>query len=52
MSGPRSHFECVEDLEDPRHLIVVTEWTRRSADAVLADYADHENAKRANALVT
>src|SRR5262245_48021469 len=41
----------VEDLDDPGHLIVVSEWRSRSAaDAVLAEYAGHENAKRANAL--
>src|SRR5262245_45613128 len=43
----------VEDLEDPGHLIVVSEWeSRAAADTVLAEYADHENAKRANALAT
>lgn len=42
----------VEDLDDPGHLIVVSEWQdRAAADAVLAEYAEHENAKRANALV-
>jgi len=42
----------VEDLDNPGHLIVVSEWqSRAAADAVLAEYAEHENAKRANALV-
>jgi len=42
----------VEDLDDPGHLVVISEWeTRAAADAVLADYAAHENARRANALV-
>src|SRR5215510_8266528 len=43
----------VEDLDDPGHLIVISEWqSRAAADAVLAEYAEHQNAKRANALVT
>jgi len=42
----------VEDLDDPGHLIVVSEWQgRAAADAVLAEYAEHENARLANALV-
>jgi quinol monooxygenase YgiN len=42
----------VEDLDDPGHLIVVSEWqSRAAADATLAEYAEHQNAKRANALV-
>jgi len=42
----------VQDLDDPGHLIVVSEWqSRAAADAVLAEYAGHDNAKRANALV-
>jgi len=42
----------VEDLDDPGHLIVVSEWqSRAAADTVLAKYAEHEKAKRANALV-
>jgi quinol monooxygenase YgiN len=42
----------VEDLDDAGHLIVVSEWqSRAAADAVLAEYAEHVNAKRANALV-
>src|SRR4030095_5952496 len=42
----------VEDVDDPGHLIVVSEWQRRAAaDAVLVEYGGHENARRANALV-
>src|SRR5262245_54213109 len=41
----------VEDLDDPGHLIVISEWqSRAAADTVLAEYAEHQNAKRANAL--
>jgi quinol monooxygenase YgiN len=50
-AGYLSHV-IVEDLDDPGHLIVVSEWqTRQAADDVLAKYAGHENAKRANDLV-
>jgi len=50
-SGYLRHV-IVEDLDDPGHLIVVSEWqSRAAADAVLAEYAEHENARRANALV-
>jgi quinol monooxygenase YgiN len=42
----------VEDLDEPGHLIVISEWeSRRAADQVLVDYADNANATRANALV-
>jgi hypothetical protein len=43
----------VKDQDDPGHLIVLSEWqSRHVADEVLAAYADSENAKRANDLVT
>jgi quinol monooxygenase YgiN len=43
----------VEDLDDPGHLFVVSEWeSREAADQVLADYADSPNARLANELVS
>jgi len=49
-SGYLRHV-IVEDLDDPGHVIVISEWaSRAAADAVLVAYAKHENAKRANAL--
>jgi len=45
--------ELIEDLEDPGHLLVVSQWTtRQRADEVLRDYATHPNAVRANELVS
>lgn len=45
--------ELVRDLDDPGHLLVVSRWSSRErADAVLAEYAGHPNAQRANQLVT
>jgi quinol monooxygenase YgiN len=42
----------VEDLDDPGHLLVVSQWASRAhADQALRDYADHPNARRANELV-
>jgi heme-degrading monooxygenase HmoA len=44
--------ELVRDLDDPGHLMVVSRWSSRErADAVLAAYADHPNAREANQLV-
>ena len=44
--------ELIADLDDPGHLLVVSEWaSREHADAVLREYAGHPNAQRANALV-
>ena len=49
--GYVSH-ELIEDLDDPGHLLVVSQWTARErADAVLRDYAGHPNARRADELV-
>ena len=45
--------ELIEDLDDPCHLLVVSQWTtRRRADEVLREYAAHPNARRANELVS
>jgi hypothetical protein len=44
--------ELIEDLDDPGHLLVVSQWpTRQRADEVLREYANHPNARRANELV-
>jgi quinol monooxygenase YgiN len=45
--------ELIEDLDDPGHLLVVSQWqSRRHADEVLREYAPHPNALRANQLVS
>lgn len=45
--------ELIQDLDDPGHLLVVSQWTsRRHADEVLREYAPHPNAVRANQLVS
>jgi quinol monooxygenase YgiN len=42
----------IEDLDDPGHLFVVSEWeSREAADKVLDDYASSPNARLANELV-
>jgi quinol monooxygenase YgiN len=42
----------IQDLDDPGHFFVVSEWqSREAADKVLADYASNENARLANELV-
>jgi heme-degrading monooxygenase HmoA len=44
--------ELIEDVDDPGHLLVVSQWTTRlRADEVLREYATHPNARRANELV-
>jgi hypothetical protein len=43
--------DLIEDLDDPGHLLVVSQWaTRQRADEVLREYANHPNARRANEL--
>lgn len=50
--GYISH-ELIEDLDDPGHLLVVSQWTTRErADAVLHEYAGHASARRVNELVS
>lgn len=45
--------ELIEDLDDPGHLFVVGQWTSRErADEVVREYANHPNARRADALVS
>jgi quinol monooxygenase YgiN len=45
--------ELIEDLDDPGHLLVVSQWTtRQHADGVLREYANHPNARHANELVS
>lgn len=50
--GYVSH-ELIEDLDDPGHLLVVSQWSSRDrADQVLREYGDAPNARRANVLVS
>ena len=50
--GYVSH-ELIQDLDDPGHLLVVSQWSSRErADEVLREYADAPNATRANELVS
>ncbi len=45
--------ELIEDLDDPGHLLVVSQWTtRQRADEVLREYANHPNARHANELAS
>lgn len=45
--------DLIEDLDDPGHLLVVSQWTtRKHADDVLCEYTGHPNARRANELVS
>ena len=45
--------ELIEDLDDPGHLLVVSQWTtRQRADEVLREYANHPNARRATERVS
>jgi heme-degrading monooxygenase HmoA len=49
--GYQRHM-LMQDLDDPGHLFVVSEWERRAAaDEIRDHYADNENAKRAESLV-
>ena len=44
--------ELVQDLDEPGHLMVVSQWANReAADAAMA-YASHPNARRAEELVS
>jgi quinol monooxygenase YgiN len=44
--------DVVQDLDDPGHLFVVSEWEdREAADKVLAEFAGSPNARLANELV-
>lgn len=45
--------ELVRDLDDPGHLLVVSQWTtRQRADEVLVEYATHANARHVAQLVS
>jgi quinol monooxygenase YgiN len=45
--------ELIKDLDDPCHLLVVSQWTsRQRADESLRQYANHPHAQRANELVS
>jgi quinol monooxygenase YgiN len=50
-AGYRVH-ELLVDVDDPGHLLVVSQWaSREHADESLRRYAEHPNARAANALV-
>lgn len=43
----------VEDLDDPGHLFVVSEWASRAdADRTLREFGDHPNRRRVDELVS
>ena len=45
--------ELIEDLDDPGHLLVVSQWTsRQCADDALRDYVNDPNARHVNELVS
>jgi len=45
--------QIVEDLDDPGHLFVISEWAdRAAADQARDQYRDAEHARRADALVS
>ncbi len=45
--------QLVRDLDDPGHLLVVSQWTtRQRADEVVVEYAGYPNAGRADQLVS
>jgi quinol monooxygenase YgiN len=46
------HHELIVDIDDPGHLLVVSQWaSREQADESVRAYADHPNARTANSLV-
>jgi quinol monooxygenase YgiN len=44
--------ELIQDLDQPGHLIVVSQWASREAADAAMSYASHPNARRANELVS
>ncbi len=49
--GYVSH-KLIEDLDDPGHMLVVSEWApRERADASVHEYAGHPNVRRVNELL-
>ncbi|HEX3873772.1 MAG TPA: antibiotic biosynthesis monooxygenase [Solirubrobacteraceae bacterium] len=45
--------DLIEDVDDPGHLLVVSQWTtRQRPDEVLRDYAANPKARRVNELVS
>jgi quinol monooxygenase YgiN len=44
--------EIVEDLDDPGHLFVISQWRSHDAANAALSYASHPNARRADELVT
>jgi heme-degrading monooxygenase HmoA len=49
--GYVSH-ELIQDLEQPGHVIVVSQWASHDAADAALTYASHPNAERANELVS
>lgn len=49
--GYLSH-ELIQDLDQPGHVIVVSQWASRDAADAALSYASHPNAGRANELVS
>ncbi len=49
--GYLSH-ELIQDLDQPGHLIVVSQWASRDAADAAMSYVSHPNARRANELVS
>ncbi len=49
--GYLSH-ELIQDLDQPGHVIVVSQWASRDAADAALSYASHPNAERANELVS
>jgi len=44
--------ELIQDLDQPGHVIVVSQWASRDAADAALSYASHPNAERANELVS
>jgi len=44
--------ELVQDLDEPGHLMVVSQWANREAADAAMVYASHPNARRAEELVS
>jgi heme-degrading monooxygenase HmoA len=44
--------ELIQDLDQPGHVIVVSQWASRDAADAALSYASHPNAERADELVS
>jgi quinol monooxygenase YgiN len=45
-------YELIEDLDQPGHLFVISQWVSREAAEAALVYLSHPNAKRVDALVS